>query len=322
MTRQSAPAIRTAAPTLPALAGGWWARFTGIDPYRYASRRRIDTPPRAWLMEGVSAGGVLLSVVVAGIGVAGMIGFASPLAKVGSVVLIAATLLTEVAACRLPTHAQARFAEGGVAGWLKGSLVVLGFGALTGWNLIAAHFGAVAIDHAALQDRRAPLERAAAEADAARETAEEALAAHDAEAREERESMALALRGAFESGYITSSSRNAREAAGDRAERRVALAQAVTDARGRDRAAERALEAAPKPRPDLHLWLFACVLELVKGCLVWFATAGERRNKTTLKSGHFIADDPRTLSPAERRELKSRCASILATIRHMEAARA
>jgi hypothetical protein len=271
-------------------------------------------------MESVSWGGIGLSAVLAGVGVAGLIGFESPLAKVGSAVLVLGTLLTEVAAARLPVHAQRRFTEGA---WSKGSLVVLGFIGLTGWNLVSAHMGMQAIDAAALQDRRAPLERAAAESDAARETAEEALAAHDAEAREERESMGLALRGAFQSGYITSSTRNAREAAEDRAKRRVALAQAVTDARGADRAAERALEAAPRPRPDLHLWLFALTLELIKGALVWFSTAGERRISRDKNPISIPGNsDPRSMSVAERRELKRWAASTLASIRHLEAARA
>lgn len=277
-------------------------------------------PQADWLLEGVSWGGIALSVVLATVGVAGMVGFDSFLARVGSAVLVAATVLTEVAAARLPLHAQRRFSEGG---WTKGSLVVCGFIGLTCWNLIAAHFGAVAIDAAALQDRRAPLERAAAEADAARETAEETLSAFDAETRLQSEQMGLALRGAFESGYVTAAGRSARETSADRAERRVELAQAVSDARAEDRAAERALEAAPQPRPDLHLWLFALTLELIKGALVWFSTAGERRTNGKSKgTSHSIShSDPRSMSPAERRELKRWAASTLATLRHLEAAR-
>lgn len=288
---------------------------------RNVNRAVERVKPRSdWLLEGVSWGGIGLSVVLATIGVAGMIGFESWLARVGSAVLIAATVLTEVAACRLPLHAQRRFAEGG---WIKGSLVVCGFVGLTFWNLVAAHFGAVAIDAAALADRRAPLARQAAEADAERETAEEALREFDAETRRQSEQMGLALRGAFESGYVTAASRNARESSAERGAQRVPLAQAVTDARGRDRAAERALEAAPTPRPDHELWLFSIILELCKGALTWFATAGERRisrNKNTLFNPEN--SDPRTLSPADRRALKTYCASTLATLKHLEAARA
>lgn len=327
--RLGAPTVRSA--TLPQPAHAAWlsarlsrVHFLGLKrggKTEHARRSTSEFRGKPWLMESVSWGGVGLSAVLAGVGVIGLVGFESTLARIGSGILLGGTVLTEIAAARLPVHAQRRFAEGGVSGVVKGCSVVLGFGALTAWNVIAGHFGMVAIDSASVNDVRAPLERAAAEADAARETAEEALAAHDAEAREERESMALALRGAFESGYITSSSRNAREAAGDRAERRVDLAQAVTDARGSDRVAERALAAAPSPRPDLHLWLFACVMELIKGALVWFSTAGERKRSTQGASLGPISGDPRSMSAAERRELKSRCASVLATIRHMEAAR-
>lgn len=299
----------------------WLSQFTASNDAGKRDKRTLKGDvgvQRAWLMEGVAFGGVALSGVLATVGVIGLVGLESPLAKVGSAVLVVGTLLTELAASRLPLHAQKRFGEGA---WIKGSLTVLGFGGLTLWNLAAAHAGMQAIDAAALQDRRAPLERAAAEADAARETAEEALAAHDAEAREERESMGLALRGAFQSGYITSSTRNAREAAEDRAIRRVALAQAVTDARGADRAAERALEAAPQPRPDLHLWLFAGILEICKGLLVWFSTASDRTSIRNRSQQIAPNSDPRTLGPAERRALKTYCASTLATLRHLEAAR-
>ncbi len=306
----------------PAQKAGALARLTQNilgNHLAIAQRSPRDSSVRPWLMESVSWGGIGLSAVLAGVGVAGLVGFESDLAKIGSGILVGGTVLTEIAAARLPTHAQKRFGEGA---WVKGSIALFGFMALTGWNVTAAHFGMQAIDAAALQDRRAPLERAAAEADAARETAEEALAAHDAEAREERESMGLALRGAFQSGYITSSTRNAREAAEDRAERRVSLAQAVTDARGADRAAERALEAAPQPRPDLHLWLFAAILEICKGCLVWFSTASERRARPVRAGAEPLADKRRLadMTPAERRAITARAASVLAENRHLQAA--
>lgn len=319
--RKGAPMPRSKTLPQPAQKAGVLARLTSSVKFHRSS---VNRP---WLMEGVAFGGVALSGVLATVGVIGLVGLESPLAKVGSAVLVVGTLLTELAASRLPLHAQKRFGEGA---WIKGSLTVLGFGGLTLWNLAAAHAGMQAIDAAALADRRAPLERAAAEADAAREVAEEALREYDAETRRQSESMGSALRGAFESGYVTAAARNARESAEARAEGRVELAQAVTDTRGADRAAERALEAAPQPRPDLHLWLFACVLELIKGCLVWFSSASERRGRldakgtsasnSVLQCNTKLAGDPRSMSPAERRELKSRCASLLATIRHMEAA--
>ena len=293
----------------------------GTVPGKRIDRISIEKP---WLMESVSWGGIGLSAVLAGVGVCGLVGFESPLAKIGSAILIGGTVLTEIAAARLPVHAQKRFAEGG---WFKGSIALFGFAGLTAWNVICGHMGMVAIDHAALQDRRAPLERAAAESDAAREVAEETLDEFDAETRRQSEQMGVALRGAFESGYVTAAARNARESSNDRAERRVSLSQVVTDARGADRAAERALAAAPSPRPDRDLWGFAIILELIKGALVWFATASERRvsyarNTSVLQCNTKLPADPRSMSAAERRELKRWAASTLASIRHLEAARA
>lgn len=283
-------------------------------------KSRLPAPTeRPWLMHAVSAGGVGLSAALAGVGVCGLVGFASPLAVVGSVILILATLLAEIAASRLPLHAQRRFSEGD---WIKGLAVGAGFCALTAWNVIAGHFGMQAIDAASVRDVRAPLETAAASADAARETAEEALAAFDAETRQQNESMGLALRGAFESGYVTSAARNAQAASESRSERRVGLAQAVSDARAADRAAERALEAAPRPRADIELWLFAGILELIKGALVWFSTASERRLRGQNVLQCNTQSDPRLMSPSERREAKRAAASMLATLRHLERAMA
>jgi hypothetical protein len=300
-----------------------WKAKAGATPKASLSTRQQLTASKPWLMESVSWGGIGLSAVLAGVGVCGLVGFESPLAKVGSGILLGGTILTEIAAARLPVHAQKRFGEGG---WFKGSIALFGFAGLTAWNVICGHMGMAAIDHAALQDRRAPLERAAAESDAAREVAEEALTEFDAETRRQSEQMGVALRGAFESGYVTAAARNARESSDARAERRVSLAQAVTDARGADRAAERALAAAPSPRPDHELWFFAAILELCKGLLTWFATASERRARTTIISGPSSEAqkliDPRSLCPSDRRALKTYCASVLATIRHMEAARA
>lgn len=313
------PRVAALPPTAP--ASGVLARLVARSGSELAQFRS-----KPWLMESVSWGGVGLSAVLAGVGVIGLVGFESTLAKIGSGILLGGTVLTEIAAARLPVHAERRFREGGVGGWIKGCAVVGGFGALTAWNVIAGHFGMVAIDAASVADVRQPLQERAAAADAARETAEEALREFDAESRRESEMMGLALRGAFESGYVTSAARNARETSADRAERRVDLAQAVADARAEDRAAETALEAAPSPRDDRELWAFAIILELLKGALVWFATASERRARGTIISspsheGPKIID-PRLASAAERRALKTYCASTLATIRHLEAARA
>lgn len=272
---------------------------------------------RPWLLGGVSWGAIGLSCATAAIGVAGFVGFESPLAKVGTVVLVAGTLLTEIAASRLPTHAERRIREGAP---LKGAAVISGFIALTAWNLIAGHLGMAAIDNAGVADKRAPLEATAASADATRETAEEALTAFDVETERQQDGMATALRGAFEAGYVTAGTRSAQAMNTDpaRSERRERLARDVSVARAADRVAERQLANAPTHRDDRELWAFAVVLELLKGALVWFATAvGARTTRNNVGR-----TDPRAMSPAERRAFKKFCASGLATLRHLEAAMA
>lgn len=280
----------------------------------------VDARPA--LMETVSWGAILCSTALAAVGVAGIVGWESDLAKLGTIILIGGTLLTEVAASRLPVHAERRFREPGAASKFKGLAVVAGFGVFTAWNVIAGHFGMAAIDGAGVADKRAPLERAAAIADANRETAEEALRAFDEETARQQDGLAIALRGAFEAGYVTAGSRSARSANADtsRAERREALAGSVARNRAADRAAEAELARAPTGRADVELWAFAAVLELLKGALVWFVTAA--RGAAPGPAAPSRNSDLKALTPAARRALKKDCASILAKLRHMEAARA
>lgn len=283
-------------------------------------------------MESVAGAAVLVSVGIAGVGVAGLVGFVSPLAAAGSVALIAVTGLTEIAATRLPVHAEARFSEEGIGAKLKGLVVVAGFGALTLWNVTAAHFGAVAIDHAGVADTRAPLERDLTEADADLIAANADLAAFD----EATVAQAALWRDAVRSvdpSYVTTGTRRleaADRAAKARNDERRPLARAAASAEARQRLAATALAGAPTGRDERELWLIAGVLELLKGTLVWFATAGRGRRASQaypkrdasaqglLDIGAGLAG----LSPAERRALKTQAASILASLRHLEAARA
>lgn len=280
---------------------------------------------RPWLLETVSMGAVALSVGVAAVGVAGLVGFDSPLAQLGTFIIVAGTVLTETAATRLPVHAEARWREGSR---IKAGAVGVGFAVLTVWNLMAGHMGMVAINEAGVADKRQPLVEAAAEADAARETAEEALANFDAETERQGERMASVLRGAFENGYVTSGARAARDDATARTEQRQELAAAVAVARSEDRRAEAALAAAPAGRPDHELWAFAVVLELLKGALTWFATAAAGAATVAgiaafrgLKQ-KVTAADLLALPAEQRRALKQQAASIMAAMRFAEAARA
>lgn len=247
---------------------------------------------KPWLMETVAAGAVLLSAGLAAVGVAGLVGWGSPLAAIGTGVLVAGTLLAETAAARLPAHADARWREGAR---VKAGLVGLGFLALTAWNVTAGHMGMAAINDAGVADKRRPLEETAAGAEAARITAEEALAAFDARSERQAEAMASGLRGAFESGYVTSGARALSNVSSEREAQRAPLAEAVAATRAADRQAQGALAGAPKGRPDHELWLFSWVLELLKGALVWFAAgagghaSGGRRVSADMSVGEIRA---------------------------------
>lgn len=270
---------------------------------------------RPWLMESVAAGGIVISAAVAGIGVAGIIGFESDLAKVGSAALVIGTLLTETAAARLPVHAEARAAEGGIAGGLKAGAVVLGFLALTGWNVTAGHMGMVAINDAGVADKRGPVERSLLSATAARETAEEALAAFDGRADRQAAAISDGLRGAMEAGYVTRSVQAIAGAGAGAEAGRAPLALRVAETRATERRARAALQAAPNGRPDHELWTFALILELLKGALVWFATGRERQDRRE-RSAEIIALAPKNvgdMTVGELEEMKRRGGSLTMT---------
>ena len=278
---------------------------------------RVKSPnfkPSSWLLQGVSWGAIALSCALAAVGVAGLVGFGSWLARLGTAILIFGTLLTEVAASRLPLHAELRVREGSPK---KGLAVAVGFIVLTAWNLIAGHFGMSAIDQAGLVDKRGPLEHAVAVADAASETAREALSEFDAETRAHQDALAGALRGAFEAGYVTAGTRAANADDGREAQRQ-ALQAAAASKRGEAAAAHAALEHAPRGRSDIELWAFAVVIEILKGALVWFSTGAGRRGVSHF--GVQFEGDLKTLTPEARVAIKRKCASTLATLRHLEAA--
>lgn len=273
---------------------------------------------RPWGMEAVALGGVVISAGIAGIGVSGVVGWASPLAIAGSLALILGTLLTELAASRLPVHAQARIQEGAK---VKAVLIVAAFVALTGWNVVAGHMGMVAIDRAGVTDARAPLEKAAASADAELAAARGLLDAHDRSAEDAQALWALSLK-TVDSRFVTAGTRRleaAETANAERAQARQELAAKVAAAEAAAKAADAALARAPSGRADHELWGFALILELLKGALVWFATAGERKTARE-RSAQIVAlapvKSPGELTDAELREMASRGASLQATARH------
>lgn len=272
---------------------------------------------RPWAMEATAMGGVLISAGIAGIGVAGIVGWASPLAMAGSAALIGGTLLTEVAASRLPVHAQARWIE---RARLKAAASVLGFLALTAWNVTAGHMGMVAINAAGVADARAPLERALAKADADRLAAQAAVEAFDKAADQSASLWADSLK-TVDSRFVTAGTRRleaAEEATARRNAERALLMGSVARAAAAQAEATKALQRAPAGRPDHELWGFALILELLKGALVWMATAGERKTARE-RSAAIVALAPKAageMTEDELRAMASRGASLQATARH------
>lgn len=281
-------------------------------------KKPTDQPgENAGLMEGVAFGAVVVSAGLAGIGVSSIVGWESELAVAGSLALIAGTLFTELAASRLPVQAESRFREGRK---VVGGIVVAGFLALTGWNVVAGHMGMVAINAAGVADKRAPLEAAAAQADARRIAAEDAVTAFDAATDRQADLWRDGLRG-VDPRFVSAGTRRmqaAADAAAERDRERMALVEARAEAQAEDRAAEAAIAAAPTGRPDHELWAFALILELLKGALVWFCTPRRKRVEPisaagviTIAPGQF-AD----MSDDQLRAVQGQAKSVAASCQH------
>lgn len=273
------------------------------------------------LLHLIAGAAIIMSVALAGFGVAGEYGFGAGLfASLGAGFLLALTLLTEVAAARLLLATEAHIGARTAGGYGKAAAALGVFAVLTAWNLFAGHLGAQAIDRAGVADRRAPLEQGLADAGAALLAAEDDLAAFDAAEQRRAETLAGGLRGAFAAGYVTAASRSLRTMGDDgaAASRRAALSAALRDARADHARAEAAMAHAPSGRAEHELWIVALVLELLKGALVWLA-----RPRQAQGQGHTLdvaCANLAALNAAARAALKSRCASILATLRHIEQA--
>lgn len=260
---------------------------------------------RPLILEGVAWGGVIISAAIAAVGVSGLVGWATWLTILGSSVLIAGTILTEIAASRLPVKIQEHAAAGGVAGFGKAGMVLAGFAALTAWNVMTGHMGAAAITEAGVAEQRRPFEMAAAQADANRIAAENALAAFDAETTRRAEARLAVIMGA-DGRYVTARGREtdrAEEAADARETERRPLLEAQARALAADAQAEAALAHAPTGRPDHELWAFAMILELLKGALVWFAAPIRRDHRPA--TGAVIAIDPKAVAGLTDEEIEA-----------------
>lgn len=270
---------------------------------------------RPWLMETVAGVAVLVSTGFAAVGVGQFWGWATPWTAAGTAGLIAVTLLTEIAASRMLLHAEKHFAGKTWDRMAKGALaLVVGFGGLTCWNVIGTHAGLSEIDHRAVAGQRAPLERTLADAEAAVTAAHSTLDSFDRAADAQDRRWDTALRG-FNSNYVTATTRSlgaADQETQARIERRAALANAEATAIGARDAAQRALDDGPRNRDDRDLWLAVAVLELLKGALVWLATAGERRRPV---SGNHDNRPAHLLSERDLEDMMKRGGSMISTAR-------
>lgn len=278
-------------------------------------------PRRLTLLETVAWGGVLTSAALAGVGVSGIVGWATPLTTAGSVILIAGTILTEIAASRMPVAAQDHINAGSIGGYVKGAIVVAGFAALTTWNVFAGHMGASAINIASVA-KRAPIERALALAESKATTAQRLLADYDAETARRAEARQETIMGA-DDRYVSarSSAQDAAERAADTREaNRAPLVAAIAAAQTQVAEAELELRNAPNGRPDHELWAFALILELIKGALVWFAAPVRRRlqisgNVLPIDAG-FYAELEKAGDETSLTEIESRAGAAKALAQH------
>ena len=236
-----------------------------------------------WLMASVSCGAVALSIGIAGVGVSQLVGWDGPLLAAGSAGLILAVALSEIAAARLPVHAEARIRGDG--SWIKGLVAAVCFAALTGVNLLTGHMGLKAIDMAGVDAQRAPLQRALTQAEADFTSAAAAEAAVRAAAMQAEASYRQAQQAGLrqlENGYFGANGRLMAQAEAAAAQRTAAIAAKAAisaQAEAQLKAAKAALAHAPQGRPERELFGLALVLELLKGALVWCATANGSRRK-------------------------------------------
>lgn len=187
-------------------------------------------------------------------------------------------------------------------------------------NVLAAHYGAEAINTRLVEPQRAPYEASVASTAALLDLATTTKA--DVETRHAREQATLER--TFEAErdanptYVTSRGRQQQEQRdalstrqrAELAEAQTAIATATTDHRN----AEAALAEAPQGFSKLQLWGFAGLMELLKGVLVWVASPRRRRIDA---KGNVLPIDPAAYADMDEGELedilsRGRTASALA----------
>lgn len=225
----------------------------------------------------VSKGAIYLTTGVAVYGAIGVYGFDSVPAIAASSVIVAATYSIEVGASKLLVYAQ-RKADAGRK--VSAALIAGVFLGCTAVNIAAAHHGLKALDAWAIADKRAPYEQTFRDARADKRAADAAVVAFDKAVEAKATNLAIGLKGAMAAGYVGASARalnctsEACKAAADKEKAdRLAL---VEDQKAADKAFDAAKDAmanAPQGRADAELWTMAVMLEILKGFMIWAATA-------------------------------------------------
>ena len=241
------------------------------------SQNEIEGDRKPRFAQAVTTGALVASAGLAGYGVLGVYGVDTPLAAAGSAAFASVVILSEVGASRLLVYAQRAIDAGRRVG---AGAIVAGFAALTVCNVAAGHMGLYALDGAITDSKAAPLVSAHANAKASAEAAQEALDAFDRKEATKATNLAVGLKGAMASGYVSAAARAFKpdataEAATD-AKRETLQAEKAAAKAALDRA-ETALAGTPQRRQDWQLWAFAAMLELLKGAFQWFAALGAAR---------------------------------------------
>lgn len=303
-------------PLAPAISGGSLAERELTTMSNKAEKQGIA--------QAVTTGALVASAGLAGYGVLGVYGVDTPLAAAGSAAFASVVVLSEVGASRLLVYAQAAIDTGRKIG---AGAIVAGFAALTVCNVAAGHMGLTALDGAITASKAAPLIAAHATAKANADAADEALRAFDDRENAKATNLAVGLKGAMASGYVSAAARALKtdpeaEARADALRDEKATKKA--EAKAALERAEMALQSAPKSRPDWQLWAFAAMLELLKGAFQWFAALGAARAASKIAEApkgvesilEIDAADFDAVPPEQRAQYISKLRSLATSLQH------
>ena len=253
---------------------------------------------------------VAVSIGIACVGVAGIIGWSTPLTIAGSVGLLLVIISSEVRSATVLLDAERHMH----ASPLKAAVAILTFAVLELVNVTAGHSGLAAIDADAIAARRAPFEKALARSSADAETARAALKAFDVQTAAQAALWSRSIE-LVDGRFVTAGTKRleaAQNAAAERDELRKPYAADVAKKDRQEKADKAALDAVPGGFPAGALWGFAGVLVLLKGVSVWLSTGARKRKGVAEIAPREVAD----MTDEELAEAASKAASISAQCRH------